>query len=158
MRKNKEYISDVHQKITELHKLVEVALRKELEQWKLPFPPSGQYFIISNQQKMFENCLEEDVCLYRPNARWEGEFEWLKTLHGPQLRIAETIVESRGQKTFKKKMSNSTYITTCRLWGFQEKLSYYPVFSNLIRHYRRTCRAVKLPNGGFKKYWIKGCR
>ncbi len=32
------------------------------------------------------------------------------------------------------------------------------VFSNLIRHYRRTFRAVKLANGGFKKYWIKGCR
>ncbi len=31
------------------------------------------------------------------------------------------------------------------------------VFSNLIRHYRRTFRAVKLANGGFKKYWIKGC-
>ncbi len=40
MRKNKEYISDVQQKIIKLHKLV--ALRKELEQWKFPFPPLGQ--------------------------------------------------------------------------------------------------------------------
>ncbi len=40
---------------------------------------------ISNQHKMFRNCLEEDVCLYSPNARWRGEFEWLKTLQGPQL-------------------------------------------------------------------------
>ncbi len=38
---------------------------------------------------MLWNCLEEDVCLYRPNARWGGEFEWLKTLQGPQLEIAE---------------------------------------------------------------------
>ncbi len=34
---------------------------------------------------MLRNCLEEDMCLYRPNARWEGQFEWLKTLQGPQL-------------------------------------------------------------------------
>ncbi len=40
MRKPKEYISDVQQKIIELHKLV--ALRKEPELWKLPFPPSEQ--------------------------------------------------------------------------------------------------------------------
>ncbi len=32
------------------------------------------------------------------------------------------------------------------------------VSSSTIRHYRRKCRAVKLANGGFKKYWIKGCR
>ncbi len=38
---------------------------------------------------MLRICLEEDVCLYRPNARWGGEFEWLKTLQGSQLRIAE---------------------------------------------------------------------
>ncbi len=28
-------------------------------------------------------------CLYRPNARRGGEFEWLKTLQQPQLEIAE---------------------------------------------------------------------
>ncbi len=31
-------------------------------------------------------CLEEDMCLYRPNARWGGEFEGPKTLQGPQLQ------------------------------------------------------------------------
>ncbi len=34
----------------------------------------------------------------------------------------QNIVESRGQKTLKK-WSNSSYITTCCLGGFQEKLS-----------------------------------
>ncbi len=64
----------------------EVALRKELEQLKFPFPSSGHFLLrIDNQNKILRNCLEEDVCLYRPNARWEGEFEWLKTLQGPQL-------------------------------------------------------------------------
>ncbi len=63
----------------------EVALRKDLEQWKCPLPPSGQLLRISNQHKMLRNCLEEDSCLYRPIARWEGKFEWLKTLQGPQL-------------------------------------------------------------------------
>ncbi len=36
---------------------------------------------------MLWNCLEEDVYLYRPNARWGGEFERLKTLQGPLLEI-----------------------------------------------------------------------
>ncbi len=63
----------------------EVALRKELEQWKFKFPPSGPWLRISNQHKMLRICLEEDVCLYRPNARWEGDIEWLKTLQGTQL-------------------------------------------------------------------------
>ncbi len=56
----------------------EVALRKELEQGKFPFPPSGQYLRISNQHKMLWICLEEDMCLYHPNAQWGGEFEWPK--------------------------------------------------------------------------------
>ncbi len=43
----------------------EMTLRKELEQGTFPFPPSGQQLRISNQC----NCLEEDVCLYRHNAR-----------------------------------------------------------------------------------------
>ncbi len=31
----------------------------------------------------------------------------------------------------------------------------YQLFSNLIRHYRRTFRAVNLANGGFQKYFYK---
>ncbi|ROL50816.1 Septin-4 [Anabarilius grahami] len=34
---------------------------------------------------MLQICLEEDVCLNRPNARRGGEFEWPKTLQGSQL-------------------------------------------------------------------------
>ncbi len=41
-------------------------------------------------------------------------------------------------------------------WMKEWSLISCQVFSNLIRHYRRTFRAVKLANGGFKKYWIKG--
>ncbi len=41
----------------------DVALRKELPALR-----------ISNQHKMLRNCLEEYVCLYRPNAWWGGEF------------------------------------------------------------------------------------
>ncbi len=80
----------------------EAALRKELEQWKIPFPPLEQYLRISNQQKMLRNCLEEDVCLYRPNARWEGEFEWLKTLQGPQLENCRKLLNLRVRKPLKK--------------------------------------------------------
>ncbi len=50
---------------------------------------------------MLRNCLEEDVCLYRPNARWGGEFEWPKTSRTTAGEL-QIIVESRGQKTFKK--------------------------------------------------------
>ncbi len=37
---------------------------------------------------MLQICLEEDICLYCLNARWEGEFEWPKTWDH-SLRIAE---------------------------------------------------------------------
>ncbi len=50
---------------------------------------------------MLRNFLEEDVCLYRPNAQLEGEFEWIKTLQGPQLENCRK--RSRGQKTVKQK-------------------------------------------------------
>ncbi len=40
--KTKEYIYDVQQKITELHKLVKRLLRKELNEWKFPIPPLEQ--------------------------------------------------------------------------------------------------------------------
>ncbi len=43
-----------------------------------------------------------------------------------------------------------------RFWMKEWSLISCQVFSNLIRHYRRKFRAVKLANGGFKKYWIKG--
>ncbi len=43
-------------------------------------------------------------------------------------------------------------------WMMEWSLISYQVFSNFIRHYRRKCTAVKLANGGLKKYWIKGCR
>ncbi len=44
-----------------------------------------------------------------------------------------------------------------RFWMKEWSLISCQVFSNLIRYYRRTFRAVKLANGGIKKYWIKGC-
>ncbi len=43
-------------------------------------------------------------------------------------------------------------------WMKEWSLISCQVFSNLVRHYRRKLRAVILANGGFKKYWIKGCR
>ncbi len=42
MRKTKEYISDVQKKYNWASQISEVDLRKELEQWMFPFPPSGQ--------------------------------------------------------------------------------------------------------------------
>ncbi len=44
-------------------------------------------------------CLKEDVCLYHPDVRWEGEFEWPKTLQGPQL---ENCWKLLSQKTLTK--------------------------------------------------------
>ncbi len=40
-------------------------------------------------------------------------------------------------------------------WMKEWSLISCQVFSNLIRHYGKTCRAVKLANRGFKKYWKK---
>ncbi len=57
------------------------------------------------------------MCLYRPNARLGGEFEWLKTLSltlWPRTTAGELqkIVESRGQKTLKKKKKGQTAPTS----------------------------------------------
>ncbi len=65
------------------------------------------------------------MCIYRPNSRREGEFEWLNTLQGSQL-------ESQGQKTFKKK--NQTAPTSPHVvWeGFKKN---YPRSSkNKLQH------------------------
>ncbi len=182
------------------------------------------------------------MCLYRPNARWEWEFEWLKTFQGPQLENSRKYLSLGVRKPYKncqteptsphviwevsrkiilahpktnssifsyqtwlelqmglasmvrwneKKMIFSSkhsrwvqwpflWPEPCRKWvrwteekkhcqgaGNLKGLEWFwmkewsliscQVFSNLIRHYRRTFRAVKLANGGFKKYWIKGC-
>ncbi len=71
---------------------------------------------------MLLNCLEEDVCLYcYPNARREGEFEWLKT---PRTIAGELqkIVESRGQKTEKKGQTAPT--SPHVVWEGFKKYSY----------------------------------
>ncbi len=101
MRKTKEYISDVQQKIIELHKLVKW-LNKELEQWKIPI--SNIRAIIKNFQstKNVMNLPGEDMCLYRPNARWEGAFEWPKTLQGPQLENCRERLSFGVRKLLKK--------------------------------------------------------
>ncbi len=54
---------------------------------------------MSNQQKMLQICLEEDVSLFCLKARRGGEFEW------PMITAEELqkTVESRGQKASKKK-------------------------------------------------------
>ncbi len=52
---------------------------------------------------MLRNCLEEDVCLYRPNARWGGVFEWPKPLQGPQLENCRNQL-SLGSERQKKKV------------------------------------------------------
>ncbi len=58
----------------------------------------------------------------------------------------QKIVESRGQKT-KKKLSNSTYITTCCLGGFQEK------FSSLIQKQSPAYSVVR-HDWNFKWDWL----
>ncbi len=63
--------------------------------------------------------------LYPPNARWGGEFEWPKTLQGPQLENCRKYLSLGVRKHYTwKKLSHSTYITTCCLGGFKEKLFY----------------------------------
>ncbi len=56
------------------------------------------------------------------------------TKNSPRATAGELqeIVESWGQKTFLKKLSNSTYITTCCLGWFQEKIS--SSYKNNLKH------------------------
>ncbi len=63
-------------------------------------------------------CLKEDVCLYRPNARW-GEFEWPKTLKDHSWRIAEKVWVS-GSENLLKNYQTAPTSPRC-LEGLQEK-------------------------------------
>ncbi len=60
-------------------------------------------------------CLKEDVCLYRHNARWGGEFEWLKTLQGSQLENC-----SLGVRNLKKIYQTSPISPHVVREGFKE--------------------------------------
>ncbi len=51
-----------------------------------------------NQHKRLRNCLEEDVCLYRPNARWERRV-WVAK-DSPRNTAGELQKIVSGQKTF----------------------------------------------------------
>ncbi len=64
---------------------------------------------------MLQNCLEEDVCLYRHNAWWGGEDHSWRTAENSWVLGSKNLIYL--------KLSNSTYITTCCLGGFQEKKS-----------------------------------
>ncbi len=75
-------------------------------------------------------CLKEDVCLYRPNARW-GEFEWPKTLQGSQLENCRKRL-SFGVRKPLKKLSNSTYITS--LFGRASRKKQENVFTFSLFH------------------------
>ncbi len=55
--------------------------------------------------------------LYRPNARWEGEFEWLKTLQAGEL---QKIFESWGQKTFTKIVKTAPTLPNVIWEGFKK--------------------------------------
>ncbi len=73
MRKTKEYISDVQQRIIEFPHISEVALRKELKQWKFPFPPSGQQFPINIK------CYE---------TAWKRTFVYIVLMHGEKESLS----------------------------------------------------------------------
>ncbi len=91
---------------------------------------------------MLQICLEEDVCLYRPNA-WEFECQRLFKDHS--WRIAE-ISWVLGSENLKK-ISNSPYITTCCSGGFQEK------FSSLIQKQSPKYSDVR-HDWNFKWHWL----
>ncbi len=71
MRKTKKYISDVKNKIVELHK-IESGCKKRVKTLKIPI---STIRVIIKRFQSTKDVKKEDVCLYRPNARWGGEFE-----------------------------------------------------------------------------------
>ncbi len=74
MRKTKKYIYDVKNKIVELHK-IESGCKKRVKTLKIPISTIRVIIKRFQSTKDVKNLPEEDVCLYRPNARWGGEFE-----------------------------------------------------------------------------------
>ncbi len=83
-------------------------------------------------------CLEEDMCLYCPNARRGGEFEWLKTLQGSQPENCRKEL-SLGVRNHKKKKKIKQHLHHHMLFG---KVS------------RKNLEKKMLSSKGVKKYPI----
>ncbi len=73
---------------------------------KIPISTIGAIMNNFNQHKMLRNCLEEDVCLYRPNAQRGGDFEWdsARTTAGELQKIVES------QKIVKQHLHHSPHV------------------------------------------------
>ncbi len=80
---------------------------------------------------MLRDCLEENVCLYRPNVWREGEFERLKT---PRTTAGELqkIVESQVQKTLRKIVKLAPASPFVVWEGFKKK--YLSSSKNKLQH------------------------
>ncbi len=73
-----------------------------------------------NQHKRLRNCLEDGVCLYRPNARWGGV--WV-VKDSPRNTAGELqkIVESQGHKTLKRNGQTFPHTSPHVIWeGFKK--------------------------------------
>ncbi len=94
------------------------------------------------------------MCLYRPNARWEGEFEWLKTLQGPQLRISENSWVSVSENLFFS-LSDSTYITTCFFGRVSRKIILaHPKTNSSIFSYQTRLELASMVRWNKKKWQV----
>ncbi len=109
-------------KIVELHKKESYRKKRAIG---LKTQISTIRAISSNQPKMSQICLEEEMCLYRPNA------------DSPRITAGELqrliVLGSEGQKK-----KNSLYIPTCCSRGFQKKkcllIQKQPPAYSVVRH------------------------
>ncbi len=145
MRKNKEYISDVQNKIVEHHKIESVCKKrvKALEITISTIRPIIKRFQSTKDVKNLPGRGRVYIVLMHAE---EESLSSQRLSKDHSWRIAE-ISWVLGQKPKTIYISNIPYITTCCLGGFQEKFSWLiqkqtPAYS-VIRH-----------DWNFKRHWL----
>ncbi len=132
-------------KIVEHHK-IESGCKKRFKALKIPISTIRAIIKRFQSTKKLQICLEEDVCLYHPNTRWGGEFEWPKTLQGPQLENCRERL-SFGVRKLKKKNQTSPISPHVVREGFKKK------FSSLIQK-QTPANSVVRHDWNFKWHWL----
>ncbi len=146
MRKNKKYISDVQNKIVELHK-IESSCKKRAKALKIPISTIRAIIKRFQSTKNVTNLPERGRVSISSQCTVRRRVSVAKDSPRTTAGELQRLVESWGQKPKKIYTSNIPYITTCCSGGFQEKLS------SLIQK-QTPANSVVRHDWNFKWHWL----